>query len=177
MIAEGTLERFALFVLGIFLIIAFVLLLSYIIVGFFLNKFNKLLYGKSDACAWIPLAQVYLLGKLAFNRTVGWILLGLRIIVNYSGFRVNNSLFISSGMVMLIELVVFTYAVIKYNKIKRGEISKEEAAYQSDQYSFGKTNPISEVNYSNQTPKKYCPSCGSPIIENGAFCQNCGKQL
>ena len=40
-------------------------LIIYICTAIFLNKFNKLKYGKGTFMAWIPVFQQYLVGKLA----------------------------------------------------------------------------------------------------------------
>ena len=58
-----------------FLLIGLAIVIAiYIATAIFLNKFNKLVYGKGTAKAWIPIANIYLLGKLTVNKFVGWIL-------------------------------------------------------------------------------------------------------
>ena len=46
----------------------------HILLGIFLNKFNKLVYGEGSILAWFPIFNLYLLGKLTVNKYVGWIL-------------------------------------------------------------------------------------------------------
>lgn len=58
-----------------FIIILIVGLIIYIITSIFLNKLNKLMYGKGTPMAWIPIFNIYLLGKLTVNKLVGWILI------------------------------------------------------------------------------------------------------
>ncbi len=56
---------------GALLLVALVI---YIIMGITLFKFNKLKFGKGTALAWIPICNIYLMGKLTINKLVGWIL-------------------------------------------------------------------------------------------------------
>ena len=44
----------------------------------FLNKFNKLIYGKFTVMSLIPIFDIYLLGKLTINKVFGLIL-----VINY----------------------------------------------------------------------------------------------
>ena len=58
-------------------IIIFTLLIAialYIAQALFLNHFNKYTRGKGTWQAWVPIANLYLLGDLTFNNIVGWIL-------------------------------------------------------------------------------------------------------
>ena len=67
---ENFLAAFAAFGIFIFLIIIGI----YVAQAIFLNKFNKLVHGKGTALAWIPICNIYLLGKLTINKIVGWVL-------------------------------------------------------------------------------------------------------
>ena len=155
-------------VIVFFLIIGFVILAIslaiYIAVGIFLNKFNKLLYGQGTALAFVPVGNLYLMGKLAFNKAVGYILIGLEIgipisnsIISYSGrgeaIEVLSSFLSSVGGIF--NLVCLIVAIIKYNNIKKGLLSASEVAYQSDQTNiqeaFNNINPNRNNMYNNQT--------------------------
>ncbi len=50
------------------------LIIIYIIWGLFLNSFNKLVEGHGTILGFIPIANLYLLGKLTFNSSMGLIL-------------------------------------------------------------------------------------------------------
>lgn len=175
-----------------FILLAFSLVI-YLLVGKFLNDFNKLLYGKGTALAWIPFANIYLLGKLAFNKVVGWGLLILCAITSEYTITINGdteyySIFPGSSKIYSIAVIgLLVYAIIKYNKIKKGEISAKEAREKSD-YFFG--NSPSYVPNNNQTvnnttvnenptvsDKKYCTNCGSEVANGNKFCSNCGKEI
>lgn len=61
--------------LGPLLIIFVVLIGLYVGVGILLYSYNKRMYGKGTALAWIPGLQIYLLGKYALNEVFGIVLL------------------------------------------------------------------------------------------------------
>ena len=118
--------------LGFLLIIFLILLLViYIAQAVFLNKFNKLVYGKGTAMAWIPIFNIYLLGKLTFNKLVGWILVICSFLTTKTTTTVNgvvtseftilpqNIIPIFQAVYSVIIIVLFIYAIIKYFKIKR----------------------------------------------------------
>ncbi len=185
-----------------FAIIVFVLaIVIYIAYGIFLNRFNKLLYGKGTPIAWIPIANLYLLGKLTFNKSVGWILVVLSFLTAETTTTVNgevktqHALIPGGGILSLVEFGLFIYAIIKYNKIKRGEISAEEAARKSnvlfrDDSSTAVSQPVNTIN-SNPNPvnnpttpmteptnqTRFCTNCGTAIPQGSQFCPNCGNRI
>lgn len=102
----------------------------YVLIGVFLNKFNKLVEGKGTALAFIPICNIYLLGKLTFNKIVSWVLVILNFLtstfsVTENGQTKTYSLLPESiaGTVSTIfslgVLGLFIYAIVKYNKLKR----------------------------------------------------------
>ena len=52
-------------------IVIVMLIALYIAFAVFLNNFNKKVTGTSTVMSWIPFANVYLLGKLTFNKDAG----------------------------------------------------------------------------------------------------------
>ena len=170
------------------LILLAVVLIIYIALGIFLTKFHKLIYGKGSACAWIPFANIYLLGKLAVNRLVGWILvvsilLTSQISVTINGETTTKTLIPYGGTIVFIaEVAILIYAIIKYSQIKKGEISKEVAAYKCNQFSFGGEIPANIQQQSPTQPttesnSKVCPSCGASVPDGTSFCPKCGQQI
>ena len=106
----------------------------YVVEGIFLNKLNKLMYGKGTPMAWIPIANTYLLGKLTVNKTVGWILVACVILTSEYTTTVNgventytilpealNS--IVSPLYSLAVIGLLVYAIVKYNKLKKSGAS------------------------------------------------------
>ena len=102
----------------------------YVAVAIFLNKLNKLIYGKGTPMAFIPIANVYLLGKLTLNKIVGWLLIICLILTGDISVTVNNETSTTSILpddiqviVSLIysvaTLVLFIYAIIKYFNLKK----------------------------------------------------------
>lgn len=60
---------------GILLLFLFIIIF-YIAVSWFLSDMNQLMYGKKTIIAWIPIANMYLLGELVFSKPVGYVLSG-----------------------------------------------------------------------------------------------------
>ena len=99
--------------IGIVIIIVVLLLaiVLYIAQALFLNKFNKYTRGKGTWQAWVPIANLYLLGDLTFNNIVGWILVILSFIKPESLNTLYN--FVIVGF--------YIYAIVKYIMLKREE--------------------------------------------------------
>lgn len=57
--------------------IIIIVFLCYVALAIFLSKFSKKVYGESSVMSWIPFANIYLLGKLTFNKDAGYGLLAL----------------------------------------------------------------------------------------------------
>ncbi len=105
-------------------------LIIYILIAIFLNKLNKLIYGKGTAMAWIPIANVYLLGKLTVNKLVGWLLIICffstgTVTTTVNGVETTNSILpekirwlVSSALSIGI-FVLFIYAIVKYIRLKK----------------------------------------------------------
>ncbi len=194
------------------IIILFIAIIIYIIEAIFLTKFHKLLYGKGTALAWIPFANIYLLGKLTFNKLIGWILLGATIVLGSSTTTTINGETIKhqlipggSGIMNIVRIGFWIYAIVKYIRIKNGEIPVEVARAQSDSSTFDalKKTPSQNNNMGNsvnnmqqntmnngmdtpqnmnsgvqQTPNatKYCTNCGAQLSADSAFCTSCGTK-
>ena len=123
----------------IFAIIILVLgLIFYIMVGIFLNKFNRLITGKGTPLAFIPICNIYLLGKLTVSKLVGWLLvIGLflsgSITTTINGVSTTKSILpgmlgtIYSKVYGIIILILFIYALYQFIVLKRSEkIASEE---------------------------------------------------
>ncbi len=102
----------------------------YVLQGLFLTKFNKLVNGKGTPLAWIPICNVYLLGKLCINKIVGWILVGCILITGKFTVTINgvknvytilpkNITSLISSLSNLAIFGLFIYGIIKYNNLKR----------------------------------------------------------
>ena len=120
-------------------VILFIIYVSCILIGGaiiyllkvnFLNKFNKLIYGKFTVMSLIPIFDIYLLGKLTINKAVGWILViclfliaRYTVVINgnvktYAIFPENVNKFVLLIYCFII-LGLLIYAIIKYNKLKK----------------------------------------------------------
>ena len=123
---DGVLQFFMAYTI-VFLIIAIAI---YVAVGIFLNKLNKLIYGKGTPMAFIPLVNTYLLGKLTVGKPVGLILVFATLITgtfttNVDGVENSYTLFsvdVSSKISTIVNIVIFglfIYAIFLYFKLKK----------------------------------------------------------
>ena len=112
------------------LIVFAIIIGIYVLQGWFLTKFNKLVNGKGTPLAWIPICNVYLLGKLCINKIVGWILVGCILITGKFTVTINgvknvytilpkNITSLISSLSSLAIFGLFIYGIIKYNNLKR----------------------------------------------------------
>ena len=105
------------------IIFAFIILIAiYVVQAIFLSSFNKLVYGKGTWMAWVPYCNTYLLGKLTFNETVGWVLVGASILSMFVSFL--------SPIYSLASFGLFIYAIVKYFQLKS---AKQAMPQQSQQ--------------------------------------------
>lgn len=102
----------------IIFIVAIIGLALYIVNGIFCNKYNKLLTGQGTALAWIPFANMYLLGKLAWGKVGGWLLLA-GIIISCTNILGNTLSGIVSSIYGIATLVAFIMMLVNYSNEKK----------------------------------------------------------
>lgn len=118
------------------IVILIFIFIIYVVQAIFLSKFNKLKNGYGTAMGWVPIANIYLLGKLTFNKIVGLLLVVLifstsTLTITINGVENKYKLFpddinaVVSKLLMLLILELFIYAIIKYIRIKK-EIRNSE---------------------------------------------------
>lgn len=132
--------------IGAFIIAFFILaIIMYVFMGIFLGKLNKIMYGKKTPMAWIPVLNTYLMGKLAFNKIVGIILVILPVIIMFipnidfsnkstevqNGVTITQTTSISLNTILLLVyslvcLIIFVMTVVKYFKLKKNRVQKIE---------------------------------------------------
>lgn len=149
---ESLLQFFMAYML-VFLVIAIAI---YIAVGIFLNKFNKLVYGKGTPMAFIPIVNTYLLGKLTIGKPVGLILVFATLITgtfttNINGVENSYTLFsddVSSKINMVVSIVtfgLFIYAIFLYFKLKKGKNNGNHVNDNKGPLDNNKTDVISNI--------------------------------
>ena len=126
-----------------FVIILLILVVAiYVAQAIFLNKFNKLVNGKGTPMAWIPVANIYLLGKLTFNKIVGWVLVVCFFLTGSTTTTINGvettHTFLPENISSVISSLngfaifgLFIYAIIKYNKLKKEKNSTVDPTIQT----------------------------------------------
>ena len=123
------------------IIILVIVIIIYIVIGIFLNKFNKLKYGKGTPMAFIPLVNIYLLGKLTISKPVGLILVFIPLLTgtfttNINGVENSYTLLpadINSKVTAVYNLVtlgLLIYAIVLYFKLKK---EKKNGTYITEQ--------------------------------------------
>ena len=135
----------------IFLMLAIAITI-YVLLGVFLNKFNKLVEGKGTAFAWIPFLNIYLLGKLLINKIFGWVVVITSIVVSVlttsssttiNGETVTKSILKEPASTIIgsvwsgICLVLLIWAIVKYFQVKKAS-------------KMAQTNTTSNLNTLNQ---------------------------
>ena len=167
-------------------IIAIFVIGIYVLEGIFLTKFNKLVYKKGTPMAWIPIVNLYLLGKLTFNKIVGWILvialfLNVRFTVTIGNQTISKSLLpdsiasIFSVVYNLAVLGIFIYAIIKYFNLKKTQNSEEQASNLTENASVNENqsnNTAANVNSPEFSNNIIADS--DPINSNNIDTQNLG---
>lgn len=113
-------------ILLVLLVILIFVIVLYVLQGIFLFKFNKLVYGRGTALAWLPICNIYLLGKLTFNSTVGWCFvvmsfLTTRFSITIDGVEKTYAILPQSicSLYSVVVLGVFVYAIAKYVELKK----------------------------------------------------------
>ena len=124
----------------IVLVIAILAILLYILMGIVLTKLGKLKKEKGLWRSWVPILNLYLLGKLTINKYVGIVLVVLSFITGSSSITVGNVKvgtnllsFLPSTISNIISLLfslsviaLLIYSVILLKKLKTNTIPKEE---------------------------------------------------
>lgn len=168
-----------------------ILIILWIIEGIIINKLHKEMYGKATVLAWVPFCNIYLLGKLTVNKTVGWALaiskiLTYTITTTVNGVQKTYSILPSSistllsGIVGIITFCLLIYAIVKYKRLeKSNNIQNQTNIAQQPTYQ----QPVPQQQVPQQTimfqqPQQpingFCTNCGTKFNGNEAFCTNCG---
>ncbi len=148
----------------IMLILLFLIcIITHIALAIFLNKLNKLTTGKGTALAWIPVCNIYLLGKLTFNKIVGWILVGVVFLtttfsITINGVRTVHTI-LPEGLRSIVQTFyniaivgLLIYAIIKYIKLKKNnstQLSNPQILQQTNLPNEQKSESTSSNNNSN----------------------------
>ena len=115
----------------IVLIVIFVI--CYIALAMFLSRFSKKVYGEPSVMAWIPFANIYLLGKLTFNKDAGYGLVALLVLSCTLTIQINRTTIILSlpSVMQIILGAVFAgafVATIIFGVRKYGKLNTNSSA-------------------------------------------------
>lgn len=181
----------------LFLIFGIIFIVIYVLLALLLSNLNKQVYGKKSIIAWIPILNLYLLGKLTVNKLVGILLIVANLIsYNYSitingvektySILPNSIRYLISGIVSIVTLVLYGMAIAKYIKIvSKGAINNSiKEANQSntnitDKKKVVEAEVIKEEKIEEKTNEVLvnCRNCGAPFNSGDTYCQSCGSRL
>ena len=168
-----------------------ILIILWIIEGIIINKLHKEMYGKATALAWVPFCNIYLLGKLTVNKTVGWALaiskiLTYTITTTVNGVQKTYSILPSSistllsGIIGIITFCLLIYAIVKYKSLEKSNNIQNQTNI-AQQPTYQQPVPQQQVpqqmvmfQQSQQPINGFCTNCGAKFNGNEAFCTNCG---
>lgn len=164
--------------LGFALLFLLIIIVVYLIESILLNKLNKIMYGKGTLMAWLPIFNIYLLGKLTINKTFGWILVACVFLTSEYTTTINgveksysilpgNISSVVSSIYLITVFVLFIYAIVKYNKLKK----------QIKNQVLGKVKEDCEESVYDNKSNDFCPKCGFKLARNAKFCMRCGKHF
>ena len=110
----------------LFVITTATLLILYVIFSSILSKANKTIYEEKNIFAWIPIFNLYLLGKIAINKIIGVILVLIEFLI---GFLCSIPYFqnvipsyivdILSLVFIFVIIILFFIVLAKYFKVKK----------------------------------------------------------
>lgn len=168
-----------------------ILIILWIIEGIIINKLHKEMYGKATVLAWVPFCNIYLLGKLTVNKTVGWALaiskiLTYTITTTVNGVQKTYSILPSSistllsGIIGIITFCLLIYAIVKYKRLEKSNNIQNQTNI-AQQPTYQQPVPQQQVpqqtvmfQQSQQPINGFCTNCGTKFNGNEAFCTNCG---
>ena len=123
----------------IFILIGGLLLIvAYSMVSVLINKLNDVIHGKTTVFAWLPITNVYLLGKLVVNKIIGillavLLLYGIILVIDIPSLEVLQTLKLPASYVVpyfaIYALMIFLLVVVgksKLNKIIREGTGNDE---------------------------------------------------
>ena len=120
------LERVDKNLLILFVITTATLLILYVIFSSILSKANKTIYEEKNIFAWIPIFNLYLLGKIAVNKIIGVILvlieflIGSLISIPYFQNMIPSYIMDIMCLVFIFVIIILFFIVLaKYFKIKK----------------------------------------------------------
>ncbi len=110
----------------LFVITIATLLILYVIFSSILSKANKTIYEEKNIFAWIPIFNLYLLGKIAVNKIIGVILvlieflIGSLISIPYFQNMIPSYIMDIMCLVFIFVIIILFFIVLaKYFKIKK----------------------------------------------------------
>lgn len=187
---------------GVFILILAIIIAVYVIEAIFLNKLYYLEENKKTSLGWIPVANIYLLGKVTFNEKLGWGLIAvfflqMEFTTTVNGVA-NTYTILPSGLHTIISSMynlavtgLLIYAIVKYFNLKNAKtnpvaqnnmnnIPNQMNNQPVNNYQMNTVDNSMNMNMNNQNnyaQQQNIESNVAPNEQQTKFCTNCGKQV
>ncbi len=201
--SAGAILSFGVFALILLIIVGAILITLYILQSIGLYKFATKHNIANAWLAWLPVGNMYILGKLGFeiyakdenkNEVFTWILLGCSAV---------ELVFNSNGLGSIAALGTIVFSTWAYYNIFNKECKQNCILFTVLQAIFriggiilfairnkitgvvsAETNEVKkeetnkeEVKKEKETKEKYCSTCGNKVNKDSKFCPKCGGKL
>lgn len=83
----------------------------YVLIGMVLSKASEKKYGQTTPMAWFPVVNIYLIGKIASSKIMGWLLL-IGLILTCEWSTIDGSIKRSIGFMPQPYRLIFNYAIL-----------------------------------------------------------------
>lgn len=200
---SGALVGLGIFIFVFALIVLAIAIVVYVLQSIALYKLANKNSISNAWLAWIPIGNMYILGKLGFevyadedkkNEIFTWVLLGC-----------SAASFLLDGLSGIAGLGVLVFSVWSYyyifNKINnnnavlftvlsaifqiggvilffnRNRFTTEEQVVVKEEVKKEKTTSKKEETSETQEKAKYCAYCGNKVTKTSKFCSKCGNKL
>lgn len=127
-----------------------ILIICYAALAIFLNNFSKKVDGEPSIMSWIPFANIFLLGKLTFNKDAGYGLVALFVLSCTLTMQIDRMTIVLSlpSIVQMILGAVFAgtfvvtliFGIRKYGRIKSNNKSNKNTKNTKEVEEIAKAN-------------------------------------
>lgn len=165
-------------VMDILIGILIIILLIYIALAFYFSRFHKLLYGSRSIMAFLPIFNIYILGKLVLNRILGLFLVlvagGIGGLYYYKIIPDWKVLLICIGGYAACLFIIYIYSVFKYDRVRSesGEITLKKLKVKKNK---NQVDPLPSEEVPSNTPivlSNELNNVQTPIVLNNEQVQN-----
>lgn len=200
---SGALVGLGIFIFVFALIVLAIAIVVYVLQSIALYKLANKNSISNAWLAWIPIGNMYILGKLGFevyadedkkNEIFTWVLLGC----SAASFLLDELSGIAGLGVLVFSVWSYYYIFNKINNknavlftvlsaifqiggvilfFNRNRFTNEEQGVVKEEVKKEKTTSKKEETNETQEKAKYCAYCGNKVTKTSKFCSKCGNKL